>query len=139
MDRLSKERRSWNMSRIRGRNTRPEIIVRSVLHALGYRFRLHVANLVGRPDIVLPKHRTVVFVHGCFWHRHARCPQAYFPKSRTSFWKEKFRRNVERDARVRRLLRSLGWRIVVIWECETTSRDALASRLKKLLAAGHRP
>lgn len=117
------------MSRIRGHNTSPERRVRSVLHSMGYRFRLHGRNLPGHPDIVLPKHRTVVFVHGCFWHRHPRCQFAYTPKTRVRFWSSKFEENVLRDQRARRRLRNLGWRVIVLWECQTTDREALASRL----------
>ena len=116
-DSLSKNRRSWNMSRIRGRDTKPELRVRSVLHRAGYRFRLHTRNLPGRPDIVLPKYRTVVFVHGCFWHRHEGCKFAYNPKSRKKFWEKKFRENTERDRRCARQLQRLGWRVIAIWEC----------------------
>ena len=101
-DILSKERRSWNMSRIRGSDTKPELLVRSLLHRMGYRFRLHRKDLPGRPDIVLPKYRTVIFVHGCFWHRHKGCKYAYTPKSRTDFWQNKFQGTVERDKRNRR-------------------------------------
>ena len=97
-DPLSKEKRSWNMSRIRSRNTTPEILVRSLLHRLGFRFTLRRKELPGKPDIVLPRHRTVLFVHGCFWHRHQGCRGATTPGSNTAFWRKKFRRNVERDA-----------------------------------------
>ena len=118
-DTLSREKRSWNMSRIRNRDTKPELVVRSMLHRLGYRFRLHRPDLPGRPDIVLPKYHTVVFVHGCFWHRHRKCRFAYSPKSRINFWQNKFKQNVARDKKVRSQLESLGWHVVVIWECET--------------------
>lgn len=122
------------MSRIRGRNTSPERLVRSVLHSMGYRFRLHRRDLPGHPDIVLPKHRTVVFVHGCFWHRHPRCQFAYTPKTRVGFWSSKFEENVLRDQRARRRLRNLGWRVIVVWECQTTDREALADRFARALA-----
>ena len=134
MDRISRERRSWNMSRIRGRDTKPEVAVRSVLHELGFRFRLHRKDLPGRPDIVLARHRAVMFVHGCFWHRHARCRFAYSPKSNIAFWSQKFRSNVVRDQRDRCRLQKLGWRVVVIWECEIVDRAALARRLRAALA-----
>jgi DNA mismatch endonuclease (patch repair protein) len=133
MDRISKKRRSWNMSRIRGRDTKPELVVRSLLHRMGYRFRLHRKDLPGKPDIVLPKYRTVVFVHGCFWHRHSGCKYAYVPKSRVKFWQGKFERNIERDAEVRSALRALGWQVLVVWECETAVPEALASRLSEAL------
>ena len=129
VDTLSPERRSWNMSRIRGSDTRPEQLVRSVLHRLGFRFRLGRRDLPGKPDIVLPKYRTVVFVHGCFWHRHAGCRYAYTPKSRTAFWQAKFRRNVERDSEVKVALEKMSWRVLYVWECETKERDALRLRL----------
>ena len=128
-DRLTPERRSWNMSRIRGTNTKPELVVRKLLHEMGYRFRLHRADLPGRPDIVLPRHKTVVFVHGCYWHRHPGCRFAYTPKSRQSFWNAKFTSNVARDQRNQRDLKEAGWRVIVIWECETSDRDVLAQRL----------
>ena len=133
MDRISRERRSWNMSRIHGRDTKPEVAVRSVLHGLGLRFRLHRRDLPGRPDIVLSRHRSAVFVHGCFWHRHARCHFAYTPKSNAEFWLQKFKTNAARDQRDRRRLRRLGWRMVVVWECQTTDRVALTKRLATAL------
>ena len=118
MDRLTRQHRSWNMSRIRGKDTAPEILVRSALHRMGFRFRLHKRDLPGRPDIVLARYRTAVFVHGCFWHRHPGCTKAYTPKSRIHFWQSKFDQNVERDAAVRDQLEHLGWNVVVVWECE---------------------
>lgn len=130
MDTLTRERRSWNMSRIKGRDTKPELLVRSMLHRLGYRFRLHHRRLPGRPDVVLPKHRTVVFVHGCFWHRHPRCRYAYTPKSNVAFWTTKFEQNVARDAEARRALRKTGWRVVVVWECQAKDATILTARLK---------
>ena len=117
-DRLSRKHRSWNMSRIRGKDTAPERLVRSALHRAGYRFRLHSEPLPGRPDLVLPKYRTVVFVHGCFWHRHSGCRFAYTPKSRTAFWNAKLDANVKRDRRTARELRGLGWKVITVWECE---------------------
>ena len=107
------------MSRIRGKDTVPELRVRRVLHAAGYRFRLHRKDLPGSPDIVLPRHRVVVFVHGCYWHRHSRCRLTTTPKTNVEFWRQKFDRNVERDRTVQAALEALGWHVVVIWECET--------------------
>lgn len=133
MDRLTKEHRSWNMSRIKGRNTKPEVCVRSVLHQMGYRFRLHRKDLPGKPDIVLPKYQTVVFVHGCFWHRHPGCQYAYTPKSRVRFWTMKFKRNVERHTEVEEQLTQLGWRVVVVWECETKDVDSLWQLLEEVM------
>ena len=118
MDHLTKKRRSWNMSRIRNKNTKPEIAVRSFLHRNGFRFRLHSRNLPGTPDIILPKYRTVIFVHGCFWHRHRGCKDATMPKSNTEFWEEKFSGTVIRDAQKKDSLIELGWSVIVIWECE---------------------
>jgi len=128
-DRITKAHRSWNMSRIRGRDTGPELIVRSILHRMGFRFRLHRKDLPGNPDIVLPKYDTVIFVHGCFWHRHPRCKFAYIPKSRVEFWDKKFESNVGRDKQVQRQLRELGWNVIVIWECEARDIDDLSERL----------
>lgn len=131
-DRITQERRSWNMAQIRDRDTKPEIAVRSMLHRLGFRFRLHRSDLPGNPDIVLPKYKTVVLVHGCFWHRHRNCKYAYTPKSRTEFWETKFARNVERDLEVRRELRKLGWKVVVVWECQLVKPDRLEKTFLKL-------
>lgn len=133
MDTLTKERRSWNMSRIRGRDTHPEKIVRSILHCLGYRFRLNRSDLPGKPDIVLPKHRTIVMVHGCFWHRHPRCQLAYTPKSNKRFWLRKFDQNVVRDRKIARALRREGWRVVVVWECQAAEPARLKTRLDRVL------
>jgi DNA mismatch endonuclease (patch repair protein) len=124
-DILTKEKRSWNMSRIGRKDTKPEIAVRKQLHSLGFRFRLHNTDLSGKPDIVLKKYKTAVFVHGCFWHRHKNCKYAYNPKSRTSFWQKKFEVNIKRDQQVRGQLTSLGWKQMVIWECETKNKDLL--------------
>lgn len=132
MDTISRTRRSWNMSRIKGKDTSPELIVRSVLHSMGYRFRLHVKTLPGRPDVVLPKWRTVIFVHGCFWHRHERCKFAYTPKSRLEFWLKKFDENVTRDATQRAKLKAAGWKVRVVWECQTGDREALRKRLARM-------
>lgn len=135
VDRISKDHRSWNMSRIRGKNTAPELAVRSLLHRLGYRFRLHSKDLPGHPDIVLPRYRTVIFVHGCYWHRHEGCRFAYMPKSRVGFWRHKFRQNIQRDKKAKKDLQNLGWRVIIVWECEVCSLSSLAeylgSQLKK--------
>ena len=134
MDRLSQDRRSWNMGQIRGTDTKPEIIVRSYLHREGLRFRLHERRLPGRPDIVLKKYRAVVFVHGCFWHRHPGCKYAYTPKSRVDFWAKKFADNVRRDAYVIEQLQALAWRTFVVWECqvETETLSHLVEKLRLL-------
>lgn len=121
--------RSRMMSGIRGKNTKPEILVRKFLHARGLRFRLHVKDLPGKPDLVFPKHRTVVFVHGCFWHHHAGCKYATTPSNRADFWKNKLSENVVRDQYQVAALNGLGWRVLVVWECEL--RD-IAKRLESL-------
>lgn len=129
MDRLSSARRSWNMSRIQSRNTNPEIRVRSMLHQLGYRFRIHVRVLPGQPDIVLHRYHAVILVHGCFWHRHKGCKFTYTPKSRTDFWERKFDENVRRDEKVMKELIKLGWRVLTIWECQIQDLEELKGRL----------
>lgn len=116
MDVVDPATRSRMMSGIRGKDTKPELVVRSNLHRAGLRFRLH-AKLPGKPDLVLPKYRTVVFVHGCFWHRHKGCRYATTPTSNTVFWQEKFAANVRRDAKVKKQLEKLGWRVFVVWSC----------------------
>ncbi len=132
-DRITKERRSWNMSRIRSKDTTPEMRVRSFLHRKGYRFRLHDKKLPGSPDIVLKKYRTAIFVHGCYWHRHTGCKNAYSPKSRVEFWEEKFRQNVERDQTKERLLYDAGWNVLTVWECETKSPEQIEHALRVFL------
>jgi DNA mismatch endonuclease (patch repair protein) len=133
MDILAPEQRSRLMSRIRGKDTSPELKVRRTVHALGFRFRLHRRDLPGSPDLVLPSHRKVIFVHGCYWHRHAGCRYAYFPKSNVAFWQSKFDANVSRDRRAIDALEAVGWTVHVIWECETQNADALRRRLAKFL------
>lgn len=120
------------MARIRGKDTKPELFVRRALHALGYRFRLHGPGLPGNPDLVFPSRRAVIFVHGCFWHRHT-CGKAYLPKTRTAFWKAKFLGNTQRDAIAEAALRRAGWRVIVVWECELVSNSDVVRRLAKLL------
>lgn len=121
-DFLTPEERSRRMSRIRSSNTAPEVALRQALHAACLRFRLHRKDLPGKPDIVLPRHKAVILVHGCFWHRHKGCSIATIPKSNTAFWTDKFDRNVARDLRVRDQLETLGWKVFVAWECELGSR-----------------
>lgn len=130
VDLLTSERRSWNMSQIKGRNTRPELRLRSLLHRAGFRFRLHAKQLPGRPDVVLPKYRTAIFVHGCFWHRHPGCRNTTTPSTRREFWQEKFDGNVRRDARNRAALEATGWTVVTVWECELkTDAEGVVRRL----------
>lgn len=117
-DKLTPQKRSWNMSRIRSANTKPEMLMRSLLHRMGFRFRLHRKDLPGRPDIVLPRYRTVIFVHGCFWHQHLGCVEASHPKSNKAYWESKLEANVKRDEKNRQLLHEQGWRVLVFWECE---------------------
>lgn len=120
-DFLSPKERSERMARIKGRNTRPEIALRKILYGLGLRYRLDGAGLPGKPDLVFPRYRAIVFVHGCFWHRHSNCTIATTPKSNTAFWVKKFESNIARDERVTGLLEAADWRVFVIWECEVAS------------------
>jgi DNA mismatch endonuclease, patch repair protein len=140
VDSISKDKRSWNMSRIRSKNTKPELIVRSMLHQMGYRFRLHgkVAKkyyskgvLPGKPDIVLVKSKTVIFVHGCFWHRHENCKEATVPKTKTDWWITKLNKNVERDKLNRSKLKEMGWEPLIVWECQIKKSNI--SELKRKL------
>jgi DNA mismatch endonuclease (patch repair protein) len=132
-DVFSKEKRSWVMSRVKGRDTKPEILVRSFVHRMGYRFRIHGRDLPGNPDIVLPRHRKVIFVHGCFWHGHNRCPRSKRPTTNKSFWNKKLDGNIKRDRRFRRALLLKGWRILVVWQCETREPDRLLRKLERFL------
>ena len=125
---VSKER-SKNMAAIKSKNTNPEIKVRKLLHSLGYRFRLHKKELPGSPDIVLKKYKTVVFVHGCFWHRHKECKYASNPKTREEFWNKKFLSNIERDIKVPERIKAAGWKSIVVWECELKDIQKLKKRL----------
>ncbi|WP_245590015.1 very short patch repair endonuclease [Desulfonatronum lacustre] len=121
------------MSRIRGKNTKPELIVRSLLHGLGYRFRLHRKDLPGKPDITLPKYKKVVFVHGCFWHSHQNCPRAKRPTTNTEFWREKLGKNIRRDQENSERLKQKGWDVLVLWSCEIKDLDALKAKLRQFL------
>lgn len=128
MDHLSPDRRSWNMSRIRSKDTTPERIVRSFLHRNGLRFRLHVKDLPGTPDIVLPKYKTVIDVRGCYWHQHKGCRMATMPSTNVGFWHKKLKCNVDRDRKNRAELKRLGWHVIVIWECQTV-KDKFPPRI----------
>lgn len=132
-DTLTPEARSRLMARIRGKNTRPELAVRSLAHRLGYRFRLHRRDLPGTPDLVFPGRRKVVFVHGCFWHRHSGCKRAAMPTDRQTYWQAKFDGNVERDIRKEIQLMAAGWEVLVIWECEIRNVEDVAPRLREFL------
>ncbi|MCJ2044612.1 DNA mismatch endonuclease Vsr [Methylobacterium sp. J-078] len=127
--------RSENMSRIRGKDTKPEMRVRKLVHALGFRFRLHRRDLPGTPDLTFPGRQAVIFVHGCFWHRHSGCVNCTTPKTRVAFWSEKFAKNVERDRRAVSRLQDLGWRVLTVWECEISDEEALQSRIIQFLGA----
>ena len=135
-DIVNSQRRSEMMSRIRGRDTAPELAVRRIAHKLGLRFRLHRKDLPGRPDLIFPKHRLAVFVHGCFWHRHDGCRYAYTPKSRTAFWTHKFTDNIARDRRNEKTLLDLGWRVLIIWECETRDAENIRQKLREFIGQG---
>ena len=117
------------MASVPQRNTKPELAVRRILHALGFRFRLHRGDLPGSPDIVLPRHRVVVFVHGCFWHQHEGCKKARRPSSNADYWDRKLDDNIERDRRSTEALQELGWRVLLVWQCELRDSDSLAKRL----------
>ena len=127
------EQRSRNMSAIKSKNTKPEIAVRKLLHSMGYRFRLHRKDLPGSPDIVLPKYKTVIFVHGCFWHRHQNCKYASNPKTRREFWEKKFKENIERDKKTQEKLKNLGWKTKIVWECEIKKQDKLIKKIEDFL------
>ncbi len=135
VDTLDKAARSERMSLIRGKDTKPELIVRKLVHAMGYRYRLHKKNLPGSPDLVFARRRKVIFVHGCFWHRHddSSCKLARLPKSRQDFWVQKLIGNAERDKRNQKLLRDLGWGSLVIWECELKDHAFIKSRIESFL------
>jgi DNA mismatch endonuclease, patch repair protein len=132
MDKIDAKRRSENMSRIRSRDTAPELAVRRIAHSMGLRFRLHRRDLPGRPDLSFPPHRLALFVHGCYWHRHPGCRNCTQPKTRPEFLAAKFQANIARDLRTEAALGALGWRVVTIWECEPTDAAAVARRLREL-------
>lgn len=136
MDHLTREQRSWNMGRIHGKDTKPELVVRSFLFRHGFRFQLHVKVLPGHPDIVLSKYKTVIEVRGCFWHRHPGCRQTTTPSTNVEFWQEKFKRNVDRDRKTEKQLKELGWNLIVVWQCELQKDgflETLPDKIKKHL------
>jgi len=133
MDVFSREKRSQIMSRVSGKNTKPEILVRSLLHNMGYRFRLHRKDLPGKPDITLPKHNKVIFVHGCFWHGHTDCPRSKRPTTNKIFWREKLDKNRERDKVSIDNLKELGWGVLVVWTCEVKDTFKLKNKLLSFL------
>jgi len=140
MDTLTPEQRSERMSRVRGKNTKPEMAVRSLAHRLGYRFRLHRSDLPGKPDLVFPSRRKAIFVHGCFWHRHPNpgCKLARLPKSRRDFWIPKLEGNRQRDLRDQAKLNAMGWNSLVIWECQVREREWLKERITGFLSGNAR-
>ena len=131
VDDRSVEARSRGMAAVQNKNTKPEIAVRRVLHRMGYRFRLHVRDLPGNPDVVLPRHKVCIFVHGCFWHQHSGCSRATVPSSNTEFWRSKFEKNVARDSFVQSELKRLGWRVCVVWTCLVKDEVKLEKILRK--------
>ena len=133
-DVLTKRQRSYNMSQIRNKNTKPELIVRSVVHRMGFRYALHRKDLPGRPDMVLTKYRKIIFVHGCFWHMHKCRYGKVTPATKTEFWQTKREGNVARDKRNLCKLRKNGWKVLVVWECQTRKSEKLYDKLKKFLA-----
>jgi DNA mismatch endonuclease (patch repair protein) len=135
MDTLTAQERSTRMARVKGKDTTPELLARRLVHGLGYRFRLHGADLPGRPDMVFRRRRAVIFVHGCFWHRHPdpTCRLARLPKSRLDFWEPKLSRNRARDLDVEQRLNESGWRVLILWECELRDRSMVASRVRDFL------
>ena len=132
-DVFSKQKRSWIMSRVKGRDTKPEILVRSLVHRMGFRFRLHRPDLPGKPDIVLPRHGKVIFIHGCFWHGHKRCSKSKRPNSNNDFWNRKLNGNIKRDRQFHRELKRMGWNVLVVWECETRKPNELLRKLRRYL------
>jgi len=137
MDKLSPERRSANMARIRSQNTSPEVSLRKVIHRLGYRFRLHRNDLPGKPDLVFPSRKKVIFVHGCFWHQHSECREGRVPGSRLEYWVPKLRRNQERDVLAQSSLKEQGWGYLVVWECELKDITAVLKRVRGFLGRAH--
>lgn len=142
VDTLTPVQRSARMALIRGKDTAPELAFRKAIHALGMRYRLHVKNIPGKPDLVFPRFRTALFVHGCFWHRHEGCKVATTPKSNTDFWIEKFKNNTDRDARTIQILESMGWKVVVVWECEVSTpvkAEATARKIAEVIKCEAQP
>ena len=136
MDTLTPNERSERMGRIRSKDTKPEIAVRRLVHSLGFRYRLHGSGLPGHPDLVFPGRKRVIFVHGCFWHRHPGCKKASTPSTNRDFWTTKFSANLQRDKKKIRELRKLGWKVLVVWECEIRNSEKLTKRLRRELEKG---
>ena len=136
MDALTPAERSERMGRVRSKDTKPELLVRRLVHRMGFRYRLHRRDLPGNPDLVFPKRGKIIFVHGCFWHRHGTCKYTRWPKSRLEFWKPKLEANRRRDVANQRVLRRLGWKLLIVWECQLDSVEVLRSRLRAFLEGG---
>lgn len=135
MDKLTPKRRSENMSRIRSEDTSPEIMVRRLAYSMGYRYRLHVAKLPGKPDLVFTRLKSIIEVRGCFWHQHGDCIDSHIPKTRLEYWEPKLTTNKRRDAENLAKLKALGWRVLTVWECQLTNRPKLVYRLRQFLDA----
>ena len=133
MDHLTRERRSWNMSRIHSKGTNPEVIVRKVLTRLGWHYRLHARKLPGKPDVIISKAGTIIFINGCFWHQHKGCKRQTIPKANKKYWLPKLKRNIQKQKEDVRKLRKDGWKVNIIWECETKDETRLTKKLKKIL------
>lgn len=133
MDTLTPAERSERMSLVRSKDTRPEMVIRRLVHGMGFRYRLHARELPGNPDLVFPGRGKIIFVHGCFWHRHGTCKFTRWPKSKLNFWKPKLERNQQRDRLIRRRLRKEGWRVLVVWECQLNKPGALSARIRTFL------
>jgi DNA mismatch endonuclease (patch repair protein) len=133
MDTLTPAQRSERMSLVRSRNTKPEMVIRRLVHKMGFRYRLHARHLPGNPDLVFPSRGKIIFVHGCFWHRHGTCKFTRWPKSRLDFWKPKLEQNRQRDKLIRRRLSKQGWQVLVVWECQLNKPGALAARIRTFL------
>lgn len=133
MDKLSSERRSWVMSRVKSKHTKPELVVRRLVFGMGYRYRLHDKKLQGHPDLVFPGRKKVIFVNGCFWHGHLGCRLGKLPKTRVEFWEEKIQRNRARDIQNIAALEASGWRVLTVWQCELKNSEMLASRLNEFI------
>jgi DNA mismatch endonuclease (patch repair protein) len=135
-DQLTPEQRSWNMAQIKGKDTKPELLVRSLLHRAGYRFTVNGPQnrkLPGKPDIVLPKFKTIIFVHGCFWHRHKGCKYTTTPKSNVEFWERKFQRNITNDRKNQKKLKERGWKVIIVWQCELKDPFGLIYKVETAL------
>jgi DNA mismatch endonuclease, patch repair protein len=132
-DTLTPAQRSERMSRVRGKDTAPEMKLRRLIHGMGYRYRLHVGDLPGKPDLVFPSRHALIFMHGCFWHRHANCKLARLPKSKLDFWETKLEQNRQRDLGYRERLRAMGWRVLIVWECELHNLDHVSRVVREFL------